>query len=255
MRSGTAAPKSERTATIQAYGIEWLSTGVKGRGQPARPELAPATPDLRLEAQISNAASPRANRNLDSARPGANSVAMPPMHTAADADQFSLYDRLAEVWRFREVIKNFVSQDLKVKYRRSALRFFWSLLNPLLQLAVLSVVFSLMFRMNNLTLYILSGIIPWTFFATTVDGCSMSIVSAESMLRRQYFPKLVFPLSVALQNLVTFVLSLFVLLLALGWAIGFRPTPALLVLPISFACIVAFGLGLGLLATVVTVYF
>src|SRR5262245_16014045 len=121
---------------------------------------------------------------------------MPSMITAADADQFSHQHRLAEVWRFREVIKNFVAQDLKVKYRRSALGFFWSLLNPLLQLAVLSVVFSLMLKMNNLTLYILSGIIPWTFFTATVDGCSMSIVSAEFMLRRQYFPKLVFPLSV-----------------------------------------------------------
>src|SRR5436309_57523 len=106
---------------------------------------------------------------------------MPPTVTAVTADR-SVFMRLSELWQFREVIKNFVAQDLKVKYRRSALGFFWSLLNPLLQLAVLSVVFSLMFKMNNLTLYILSGIIPWTFFATTVDACSMSIVASESML-------------------------------------------------------------------------
>jgi ABC-type polysaccharide/polyol phosphate export permease len=111
---------------------------------------------------------------------------------------------LREVWRFREVIKNFVSQDLKVKYRRSFLGFFWSLLNPLLQMAVITVVFSLIFKfpMKLYALYVLSGLVPWSFWATSVDGCCMSIVSAESMLKRQYFPKLVFPISVIMQNLV-----------------------------------------------------
>lgn len=163
--------------------------------------------------------------------------------------------RVRELWAFREVIRNFVAQDLKVKYRRSTLGFFWSLLNPLLQLAVTSLVFSLMFKMSNMTLYILSGLIPWTFFASTVDQCSMSIVGAESMLRRQYFPKLVFPLSIVIQNLITFVLSLLVLLILLGWRIGFHPSPALLILPLSFACILCTALGLGAIAAVMTVHF
>ena len=142
---------------------------------------------------------------------------------------------LREVWRFREVIKNFVSQDLKVKYRRSFLGFFWSLLNPLLQMAVITVVFSLLFKfdMKDYALYVLSGLVPWSFWATSVDGCCMSIVSAEAMLKRQYFPKLVFPLSIIMQNLVTFVLSLGVLLLVLAPITGYVPSPALLILPLS----------------------
>jgi ABC-type polysaccharide/polyol phosphate export permease len=162
---------------------------------------------------------------------------------------------LTELWRFREVLKNFVAQDLKVRYRRSFLGFFWSLLNPLLQMIVLSVVFSLIFRMEDIALYLLAGLVPWSFFSVSVDGCSMCIVGAESMLKRQYFPKLVFPLSVVLQNLVTFVLSLGVLLLVLGWAIGFHPSPALLILPVSFACLFCVALGVGAFAAVVTVYF
>lgn len=163
--------------------------------------------------------------------------------------------RVAEIWQFREVIKNFVAQDLKVKYRRSYLGFFWSLLNPLLQMLVLSVVFRLIFRIENFSLYLLAGLVPWAFFSTSVDGCAMSIVSAESMLRRQYFPKLVFPLSTVLQNLVTFVLSLVVLLLVLGWPLGFHPSSALLILPVSFLCLLCVALGAGALAAVVTVYF
>lgn len=163
--------------------------------------------------------------------------------------------RIGELWRFREVIKNFVARDLKVKYRRSVLGFFWSLLNPLLQLLVLSVVFTLLFRISNLSLYILAGLVPWTFFSSTVDGCSMSIVNAESMLRRQYFPKLVFPLSVVLQNLVTFGLSLAVLLVLLGGFIGFRPTSAMFILPLSFLCLTGVALGIGALAAIITVHF
>jgi len=163
--------------------------------------------------------------------------------------------RISELWQFREVIKNFVAQDLKVKYRRSALGFFWSLLNPLLQMTVISLVFSLLFPMKHFALYVLSGVLPWSFFATSIDGCAMSVVHAENMLRRQYFPKLTFPLSFVLQNLVTFVLSLTVLLLTIGPVVGLKFTPALLVLPFSFICIVCVAIGLGTIAAVVTVYF
>jgi ABC-type polysaccharide/polyol phosphate export permease len=163
---------------------------------------------------------------------------------------------LQEVWRFREVVKNFVSQDLKVKYRRSFLGFFWSLLNPLLQMTVISVVFSKLFHgVPNYTLYVLSGLIPWTFISATIDGCSMSIIASEGMIKRQYFPKMVFPLSVVLQNLVTFSLSLFVLLLMIGPFAGFRITPALLILPYSFLCIVSVAFGIGIVGAVLTVYF
>lgn len=160
-----------------------------------------------------------------------------------------------ELWQFREVIKNFVAQDLKVKYRRSALGFFWSLMNPLLQMIVMSIVFSLMFKIPNLSLYILSGSVGWTFFASTTDACAVSIIGAEGMLKRQYFPKLVFPLSTVLQNLITFALSLLVLLSVVGPFCGFRPSPALLILPLSFACMASFTLGVGALAAVATVHF
>lgn len=164
---------------------------------------------------------------------------------------------LREVWQFREVVKNFVSQDLKVKYRRSFLGFFWSLLNPLLHLTVISLVFAMLFKFDvrNYALYVLSGLIPWTFFAATIDGCSMSIIASEGMIKRQYFPKLVFPLSVMVQNLITFGLSLLALLIIIGPFSGFRLTPALFILPLSFLCIVAFAFGIGIVGSVLTVYF
>lgn len=166
--------------------------------------------------------------------------------------------RIAEVWQFREVIRNFVSQDLKVKYRRSALGFFWSLLNPLLMMIVLSVVFTTLFKfrgVQNYALYLFSGILPWTFFAATVDGCSNSIIGNEAYLKRQYFPKLVFPIAQLGQHFVTLILSMSVLIVTLGWFIGFRVTPAFAVLPLALACLVAVAMGLGALVAALTVYF
>ncbi|MFQ5425106.1 MAG: ABC transporter permease [Phycisphaerae bacterium] len=169
----------------------------------------------------------------------------------------AVVERVTEVWRFREVIRNFVSQDLKVKYRRSALGFLWSLLNPLLMMLVLSVVFAKLFRFGEgkYTLFLLSGTLPWTFFAATVDQCSFSILGNESYTKRQYFPKLVFPLSLVGQNLVTLVLSMFALLLAIGWFIGFQISPALAILPLSMLFLIAAALGLGAATAAVTVYF
>jgi ABC-type polysaccharide/polyol phosphate export permease len=164
---------------------------------------------------------------------------------------------LSELWQFREVIKNFVSQDLKVKYRRSYLGFFWSLLNPLLMMIVISAVFSLLFKFNvrNYALYVLSGLVPWSFFSASIDGCTMSIISAEGMIKRQYFPKLVFPLSIVMQNLVTFFLSLTVLVCVLAPVTGFKVTTALFILPLSFLYITCVALGIGAITAVLTVYF
>ena len=168
-------------------------------------------------------------------------------------------ERVLELWRFREVIRNFVSQDLKVKYRRSSLGFLWSLLNPLLMMIVLSLVFSHLFDMRgglkSYTLYLLSGALPWTFFAATVDGCSVSIIESEGYAKRQYFPKLVFPLSRLGQHLVTLILSMVALLAVMGPFIDFQLSPALAVLPLSFLCLIAISLGVGATVAAMTVYF
>ncbi|MCZ6815830.1 MAG: ABC transporter permease, partial [Planctomycetota bacterium] len=169
-------------------------------------------------------------------------------------------ERVLELWRFREVIRNFVSQDLKVKYRRSSLGFLWSLLNPLLMMIVLSLVFAHLFigikgTMTNYTLYLLSGSLPWIFFAATVDGCCVSIIENEGFAKRQYFPKLVFPLARLGQHLVTLLLSMVALLAAMGPFIDFRFSWALAVLPLSFLCLIAIALGVGAAVAALTVYF
>ena len=165
--------------------------------------------------------------------------------------------RFAELWRYREVLKNFIAQDLKVKYRRSALGFFWSLLNPLLQMLVFTIVFStiLRFDLRGYVLFLLAGLLPWQFIAACIDGGCHCILNAEHLIRRQYFPKLVFPLSIVLQNLITLLLSMAVLLTLVGPFAGFNPSTNTLLLPLAILCIAAFAMGLAAFAAVATVHF
>ncbi|MBI4405155.1 MAG: hypothetical protein HY537_13420 [Deltaproteobacteria bacterium] len=82
-----------------------------------------------------------------------------------------------ETYRFREVLYNTLLQDLKLKYKRTLLGYFWSLLNPILQLVVLSFVFSHFMRLGvrEYALFLFSGLLAWNFFHNTVLACSSSV--------------------------------------------------------------------------------
>lgn len=162
-----------------------------------------------------------------------------------------------EFLHYRDLIWTLVSQELRVKYRRSVLGFVWSLLNPLLTLVILAAVFQFLVRieMQSYALFLLSSLVPWSYFATTTHSCSLSLLRAEGLLRRQPVPKLVFPVSVCVLNFVNFVLSLGVLLIFVGPFIGLHLREELLVLPLSFACLLAITIGMGAATATLTVYF
>jgi homopolymeric O-antigen transport system permease protein len=157
--------------------------------------------------------------------------------------------------RFWPVIQNLVTQELRVRYQRSLLGFFWTLLNPLLMMATLSCVFSNLFHsIDNYTLYLFAGMVPWGFLSGSVNECALCIIANEGLIRKIYVPKLVFPLARVLINLVTLVLSLASLFLLL-WPLGARLSPAMVLLPLAIMLFAAFTLGLSLaVATANTFY-
>ena len=112
---------------------------------------------------------------------------------------------------------NLVSRNLKIKYRRSFLGFFWSLLVPLGTAGVYFVVFKMIMKIQiaNYLVYILSGILPWTFFSITLNEGMDSIVGNASILTKVPIPQQVFPLVSSLTNYITLLLSLPVLIIAM----------------------------------------
>ena len=164
--------------------------------------------------------------------------------------------RLAELWRFRQLVVVLVSRELKVRYKRSVLGVLWTMLNPLLLMVVYAVVFTTIMpaALPNFAIFLLAGLLPWIYFATALLQGLMSVLVNQELVRKVRVPQAVFPISVVGSNLVNLGLSLlplFVMMLALRQ----RFTAALLFLPVGIAVLTLFTAGATLLLASATVFF
>jgi ABC-2 type transport system permease protein len=163
---------------------------------------------------------------------------------------------IAEMWRFSEVLEELVKRDLKVRYKRSVLGIFWTMLNPLLMMVITSIVFSNLFRasINNFPIYVLSGYIVWTFFSQSTVAASSSILDSSGLTRKVYVPPALFPLACVVSALINLTLALVPLVL-LMIVTGGTFSWALLCLPISALVLALFCYGVGLILASSAVFF
>ena len=108
-----------------------------------------------------------------------------------------------DFWRYRHLLNNLISRDIKVKYRRSALGLLWSVLNPLLMMMVMYVVFSQIFHMTqmnrgnvevNFAVYLLTGQLIYNFFSEATQTAMGSVLGSAQLIKKVYIPKYIFPL-------------------------------------------------------------
>jgi len=181
-----------------------------------------------------------------------------PVYDSADRRP-PLLTEFANLRDHRGLLRLLVVRDLTVRYKRSALGIWWTMLNPLLTTAVMFAVFSQVFRFElpegePFVLYLLSGVVVAGFFAQGVIAAGSSIVNSAGILTKVYVPPEVFALAAATAagtNLAINLVPLLVIQLVLGWGIPWTvvlvPLPALLLL--------ALVTGVGLLVAAGAVYF
>jgi ABC-type polysaccharide/polyol phosphate export permease len=162
----------------------------------------------------------------------------------------------SELYGSRNVLQQLVAQQLILRYRRTVLGYLWTLVNPLLMMSVMALVFSSLFKQDLKTFAVLlfAGMIPWNFFSSVVTQSGTAFINNESLIKKIYLPKAIFPLSIAFALLIDSLLSfaaLFIIILALGGTLSW----ALLFLPISFALLFLFAMGFGLIMSIATVFF
>ena len=142
--------------------------------------------------------------------------------------------RLVDLRFYRELIRNLVIRDLKVRYRNSIFGFAWSLLNPLFLMIVLSVVFTLVFEratpVENFPAFLIVGLIAWNFTSSSLSRAVNSVIENNQLVNKVFFPREVIPASVVLANFVHFVLAIPVLVIIL-MILGVMPTLTILLLP------------------------
>ena len=166
--------------------------------------------------------------------------------------------RVAELYHYRELTRNLVIRDLKVRYKNSVLGMLWSLLNPLLMTLVFTVVFTLMLpsgaEIPNYPVFFMCGFLPWSFFAASVTGATGSIVNNANLIKKVYFPREILPLADVLSNLINFLLAL-VVLFAMLFVFRMGLTPAVLMLPLIILAQVMFIAGMALFLSTANVFF
>jgi len=163
---------------------------------------------------------------------------------------------ISEVIKYKELLRNLVARDIKVRYKRSVLGFFWVMLHPILMMIILTMVFSQLFStpIKNYPVYILSGFIVWNLFSQSTSNCLTSFTGNRDLIKKIYLPKSIFPLSVVLSALIHFVFSLiplFIFLTISGIYISYQ----ILVLPIIILMVVLFCFGVSLIIASATVFF
>lgn len=163
---------------------------------------------------------------------------------------------MTELFRYRDLVRALVVRDLKVRYRRSAIGFLWTMLQPLLTMLVLTLVFSAIFRFEiaNYPVYALAGIMFWNFFSQSITTSMNSLRGNAHLLTKIPVPKAVFPLATVIAgviNLLFALVPLFAILLFTGHPIR----PALLFLPAAVLLAALFTLGAGLLLSPMAVFF
>lgn len=164
--------------------------------------------------------------------------------------------RIKTLIQYKDLIKELVSRDIKLKYRRSFLGYVWSVLNPLLIMIVMTVVFSAMFKRNieNYPVYLLIGRSLYDFMSTSTNGAMRSVTGNASLLKKTYIPKYIFTLSKITSCLVEFIFSLGALLVVMV-ATGARFHWQILLTPLVIIQLYIFCCGLGFLLAQFHVFF
>ena len=158
--------------------------------------------------------------------------------------------------QYQPLIHELVLRDLKIKYRRSFLGYIWSLLNPLLMMAIMTLVFSYMFRFDipNYPLYLICGQTLWTFFNESTSIAMQAIIQNGPLIRKVYIPKYIFPISRVLSSFVTMSFSLVAILIVMLLT-RVPLSLALLLTPVPLFLQLMFCIGIGMIMSAFAVYF
>ena len=168
-----------------------------------------------------------------------------------------MISRLYEIYQYREMIYELVRRDLRGRYKGAVLGFLWTFINPLMQLAVYTLVFSVFMRsdIQQYYIFLFVALVPWIFFSSSLTGGATSILGQSNLVKKIYFPREVLPITFVTTCFVNMLLSFVVVLLVLAVSgYGFNPM-ALLFLPLVMVIEYFLALGMTILFSAVNVYF
>jgi lipopolysaccharide transport system permease protein len=156
---------------------------------------------------------------------------------------------LRELWNYRELLYFFVWRDVKVRYKQTAIGILWVVLQPLLTMLVATLFFGRLAKLPSqglpYSVFCFAGVVPWTYFSTSLLNVTNVVVENQRVITKVYFPRLILPVSAALSGLVDFSIG-FLVLLIYTLVFGIHPTFAILFVPLFLVLAILTVLGVGL---------
>ena len=176
--------------------------------------------------------------------------------------------KLKNIWynfkKYQFLMQQLITRDFKVKYKRSVLGVVWSLLYPVLMVAVMAMVFSQMFRFSvegvNYLVYLMTGTIMFQYFSEATNNAMTSVVSNFALISKVYIPKYIFPIAKCIFVGINFVMTLIpwaILIILTQFGLGTYPASInwyYLLIPYIFLCFFLFTVGIGMLLSCISVF-
>ena len=159
------------------------------------------------------------------------------------------------LYEYRELLKSNVKKEIRGKYKGSFLGVLWSFINPLLQTIVYTIVFSIIMKndMDNYLIFVVTGIIPWNFFLTSMIQGMTTIKANSGIIKKVYFPREILPISVVLSGLVNFFISCLIILVFCVFS-GVGVSWHIILVPVIAVIQFLFTLGLVFALSAINIY-
>ena len=167
---------------------------------------------------------------------------------------------LKEVWEYRELLWTLTYRDFRVKYAQTAIGLTWAMLNPIISILILSFVFGSVAKVGTdgsdtpHLLYTTAGMCGWTYFSALLSQAGNSIIGAQGMVKKVYFPRLVIPLSKAITSFVDLAIVLLIIIILMFYY-GIPPKTSIVYLPFYLLMAIVSGLAGGIWMSALTVRF
>jgi ABC-type polysaccharide/polyol phosphate export permease len=162
-----------------------------------------------------------------------------------------------ELFRARELLRTLAERDLRVRYKQAVLGMAWAVLSPVMLMLIFTLLFSRAIKVNTggapYPLFAYLGLLPWTFFSTSVSTGGQSLLNNIPLLNKVYCPREVFPLAAVLVGAVDMAVASLVLGILFG-AAGFAPRSTSYWVPLLLLVQLAFTIGVALVVSIVIVY-
>jgi lipopolysaccharide transport system permease protein len=166
---------------------------------------------------------------------------------------------LGELWAYRELLGFLAWRDISVRYKQSLLGVLWALITPVVTMAIFSVIFGRVARMPSdgipYPIFCYAGLLPWLFFAQSLQRATASMVAERNLLTKVYFPRLIVPVAATLAPLVDLAIASSVLIALMAW---YGLTPALhslYLVPLCVGWAWLLAVGAGTLLSALNVHF